>query len=294
MSQSSNLQNLLTRAGPAAGFVVIAAVLAVAGLSRIGCVNVHTPPGHEGYVRSNPILGAGKFVGVQNGPTSTGWVWRQRVVNIDMRPRTYSEEMNIPTADRLILTLRAHARIRLRPSNPQDPSAGVKDVVEKYGGNAWYEDNVQKNFTAAVLEEVQVLRPFEVKSKIDDIAAAVMKKMAIYCKDKPFQFESVDIGNIEYPAVVVESVIRKFVTKEENERKDIELKIAQKRIDIGKAHAGGVRDAQSIIRTTLDPMYLQYEALGAIEELGGSPNTTFLVMPFSEKGNSPIIMNMDN
>ena len=293
MSQISGLQSFLVRVGPAIGFTAVTVVLAVAGLSRVGCVNLHTPPGYEGYIRSNPIAGAGAFVGVQHGPTSTGWVWRQRVINIDMRPRTYSEEMKIPTKDRLTIKFRAHARIRLRASDPEDPTAGVKGVVEKYGAEDWYKLNVREQFNAAVRKKVQALGPFEVKSRIDDIAASVMAAMHDRYKETPIKFESVDIGNIEYPDVVVDAVIRKFQTKEDNERKEIELEIAQKEIDIGKAQAGGVRDAQAIIRTTLDPIYLQYEALGAIEELGGSPNTTFLVMPFSQKGGGPIIMSLD-
>ena len=55
---------------------------------------------------------------------------------------------------------------------------------------------------------------------IGDRALAAMK--AKY-EGTPIEFLTVDIGNIEYPAVVVESVIRKFVTNEDNERKDVEL-----------------------------------------------------------------------
>src|SRR5512132_4311420 len=106
-------------------------VLVVLGLAItlmfmwIGCDNHHTPAGHVGYVKSRPILGAGEFVGIQKGPTSTGLVWRQDVTNIDVRTRTYSEEMVIPTRNRLELTFRAHARVRLRPDR-------VREVVEKY------------------------------------------------------------------------------------------------------------------------------------------------------------------
>jgi regulator of protease activity HflC (stomatin/prohibitin superfamily) len=89
---------------------------------------------------------------------------------------------------------------------------------------------------------------------------------------------------------VVDSVIAKFVTNEENERKDIELEIAQKQIDIGIAEAQGIADAQKIIRTTLDPMFLQFEALRAIEEMAGAPNTTFMMMPVSKGGQMPIVM----
>ncbi len=271
--------------GAIAGAIVF--ILAFAALSRVGCVNVYTPPGHEGYVKSKPILGSAEFVGIQHGPTSTGWVWRQEVVNIDMRPRTFSENMQILTAERLELSFRAHARVRLRTGT-------VKDLVERFGGAGWYKANVEQQFRSVVRGKVQSLEAFEVKDKIDEIAVDVLSDMKDRYKDTPIEFLSVNIGNIKYPETVVAAVVEKFTTNEENERKDIELRIAQRQIDIGVAEAEGVADAQRIIRTTLDPMFLQYEALKAIEGMAEeSKNSTFLVSPYSKEGGAPLIMSLD-
>ena len=276
----------LRRLAPAVAVGAVLFVLATVGISKIGCANHHTPAGHVGYVKSRPIVGAGEFVGTQQGPTSTGWVWRQDVVNIDIRTRTYSEEMTIPTSNQLQLTLNAYARIRLRP-------AKIREVVEKFGGENWYVNNVRDQYRATVRDKVQKLAEFEVKDQMRAIGDATLKEMQKRYADTPIEFLSVDVGDIKYPKGVVDSVVRKFVTSEENERRDIELEIAQKQIEIGIAEAQGIADAQKIIRTTLDPMFLQYEALRAIEELAGAPNTTFLMMPIGKDGSSPIIMNME-
>lgn len=261
-------------------------VLVVAGLSKVGCVNVHTPAGHVGYVRSKPLFGSGEFVGTQVGPTSTGWVWRQHVVNIDVRRRTYSEDMTVITAKGSELRFRAHARIAVN-------QAKVKDVVERYGGPDWYASNVQRQFQNEVRQAVAPLDPFEAKNRSFEIAATVKAALNDRYKDSPFEFESVDIGDIQYPPTIVTSVIRKFVTFQENERRDIERRIAEAQIAIGSAEARGIADAQETIRTTLDPMFLQYEALGALEALAGSPNTTFVVTPYSKNGGgTPMIMNL--
>jgi len=288
MSQAGRFR--LLRGGDAGLRLRVVAVTAVMGivtlflLARVGCVNRHTPPGHEGYIRSNPLLSAAEYVGTQRGPTSTGLVWREEVINIDMRPRTFTEEMSIITAERLQLAFRAHARVQLRDGS-------VKDVVEKFGGDNWYTANVGQQFRSEVRAKVQALDAFSVKSRSREIADAVLRDMTVRYQGTPIEFLSVDIGDIQYPAVVVESVIRKFVTNEDNERKDIELKIAQREIDIGIAEAEGVADAQRIIRTTLDPMFLQYEALGAVEALAGSPNTTFIIQP--SKSGAPLMLSLE-
>jgi len=270
----------------AMGAIVLGLALVVGiGIARVGCVNRHTPAGHEGYLRSNPIAGAGAYVGSQRGPTSTGLVWRQEVINIDMRPHTYSEDMSIITAERLPLAFRAHARIQLRKGS-------VRAVVEKFGGENWYPANVRDQYRSEVRAKVQALDAFAVKARSGEIAEAVLSDMRKRYEGTPIEFISVDIGDITYPQVVVDSVIRKVVTNEDNERKDIELRIAQRDIDIGIAEAEGVADAQRIIRTTLNPIFLQYEALGAIEALAGSNNTTFIIGPMGKNG-APILMNVD-
>lgn len=253
-------------------------------ISSLGYGNHHTPAGHQGYIRTQPFVTAAEFVGVQTGPTSTGLVWRQEVVNIDMRARTFSEEMKILTAERLELHFTAHARIRLRADS-------VKSLVEDYGGENWYEANVQQQFRSIVRSKVQSLEAFDVKNKMVSIANDTLAELQARYEGTPVEFLSVNIGNIQYPSVVVQSVVRKFVTNEDNERKDIELEIAQRQIDIGIAEAQGVADAQRVIRTSLDPMFLQYEALKAVEELAESPNTTFVIMPTGD-GGAPLILDL--
>lgn len=277
---------ILGKVGPLVVIVVILSILAIALLSKFGCANHHTPAGHEGYIRSKPWLGSGEYIGLQRGPTSTGWVWRQDVINIDMRPRTYSEDMKIRTAKGSDLQFKAHVRIQLR-------KAGVKDIVEKLGGEDWYQANVQKTFQRAIREKVQVLEPFEVKGEILNISADVLRVMKEEYKNRPIEFLSVDIGNIQYPETIVDSVIKKFVTYQENERLDIELKIVQKQMEIAVAEAKGTADAQRVIGKTLDPLLLQYEALRAIDQLSGSKNTTFLLMPQGAGQGSPIILDLN-
>ena len=263
-SNTAHVGRLLKNAGALAGGGVFIILMVAAGIAYAGCRNHHTPPGHVGYIRSRPFLGAGEFVDIQTGPTSTGLAWRLEVVNIDVRPRTFSEVMKIPTRNRLEVELRAHARVRL-------DARKLRELVETYGGEKWYENNVRDQYRSAVRDKVQQLDVFEVKNEMRAIGDEVLADMQLRYKDTGIEFLSVDVGDIVYPKGVVDSVIAKFVTNEENERKDVELEIAQRQIEIGIAEAEGIADAQRIIRTTLDPMFLQFEALRAIEELRERP-----------------------
>jgi regulator of protease activity HflC (stomatin/prohibitin superfamily) len=277
--------NPIANFGPQVAGAAILLFLGVAAMSRVGCSNHHTPPGHAGYVRSTPMIGAGEFVDTQIGPTSTGWVWRQKLENIDIRSRTYKEEMTIPTADRLRVDLSAHARIRPNPE-------AVRNLVEEFGGANWYVNNVRDQFRSAIRNRVQKLEPFEIKSKMREIGDEVLADLRKSYEGKPIIFESIDIGDITYPPQIVASVVRKLVTVEDKERAKIRAAIASEGIRIGIAKAEGDAKAQEVIRMTLDPMYLQFDAVRALEDLADSKNTNFLIMPMSEKGSSPVIMNL--
>lgn len=257
--------------------------LGIAVLFRMGCDNHHTPAGHAGYIRSTPFVGAGEYVGNQIGPTSTGLVWRQKLVNIDIRSKTFTEDLTIPTSDRLRVELQAHARIRPNPKM-------IQGLVDEFGGENWYVSNVRDQFRSAVRNRVQVLKPFEIKDRMRQIGDEVLADMVTRYKDKPVIFESVDIGDINYPPQIVEAVVRKLVTNEDNDRAEIQAAIASEQIRIGEAEAEGIAEAQKIIRKTLDPMFLQFEALRAIEDLAESKNTNFLIMPVNGQGSSPVIM----
>ncbi len=276
----------MQRLAPFVGTILFATVVILLGLSRVGCANHHVPPGHEGYVRSRPIFGAAEYVGALLGPTSTGWVWRQELEILDMRPRTHASAMTIRDKEGNPITFNAYAEVGLR-------AGSAKTVIERHDGNNWYQESARKTFEESIRSKVQALGSFEVKNSVNNIASEVLAEMVEYNKDRPFEFLSVNIGNIQYPDAIVESVVNKFVTYHENELAEIRERIKIKEVSIGRARAEGVADAQKQIRATLDPMYLQYEALQAIEQLATSNNTTFLIVPFGKSGMSPIIMNMD-
>ena len=72
-------------------------VIAVVGFSLTACTNPSTPAGEEGYVFEKPrVFGEGGYQGTMKGPSNYGMsLLRNEVVNIDMRPNTYTETFRI-------------------------------------------------------------------------------------------------------------------------------------------------------------------------------------------------------
>ncbi len=77
------------------------------------------------------------------GPSNYGMsLLRNEVVNIDMRPNTYTETFRILANDDLNIKFDFHAVIAIE-------SGSVKTVVEQYGAENWY-----KRFVRETLERM--------------------------------------------------------------------------------------------------------------------------------------------
>lgn len=253
----------------------------------IGCSNPFTPAGHEGYVYEFPrVFGKGGFKGIIEGPGNYGVsVWRNRVINIDLRPNTYKESFKIMTEDDLNISFSFHSVISVKNNS-------VKSVVEKYGGEKWYQRFLQKPLRTYVREVVQPYKSKEIKEKRADVADQVQQKILTYLKDTPFNLISVVVGDINYPKVVADAVEKKLAAQQLLEEKATQKEIMKKDAEIRIEEARGIAEAQKIINATLTANYLQHEAIQAQLKMAESPNHTTVYIPVGTNG-IPLIQNVD-
>jgi hypothetical protein len=231
-------------------FSLIATVIA----HVIGGSNPYTPAGSEGYVFHQPLLiGQREFIEVQRGPTSTGWRWAQQVINLDMRVATYTEQMQIFSLDNLEVTFEVHARIRLRPGT-------AREVIERYSGADWFATNVRRPYVTATRESVRTHAAFAIKDASVAIGEAILARLREEYADKPFEFMSLSIGNIEYPSSVTERVVANLAAEQRRQRREVERQIAESNAAIREVRARGEAEAQQIEQETLTPLFVQHEA----------------------------------
>lgn len=259
--------------------VVVLAAIALVVFSGSGCTNPSTPAGHEGYVFEDPrLIGNGGFQGVVVGPGNYGVsLWRNRVLNIDVRPATYNESFEIMTRDELNVSFDFHSVISVR-------SGTVREVVEQYGAEDWYERYLQKPLRTFVRETVQPFNSTEIKAHRTDIAKTVHQRLALYLEDTPFEIVSVVVGNIDYPKVVADAVEKKLAAQQLLQEKETQKAIMMKDAEIRIEEARGIAEAQKIINATLTPAYLQHEAIQAQLKMADSPNHTTVYIPVGTNG----------
>ena len=242
--------------------LVLLLPLALVLVHMVGGTNPHTPAGYEGYVFHQPMLfGQRENVAVQVGPTSTGWVWRQYAINIDMRPATYSEQMHIFSSDNLEVSFEAHARVQLR-------EGAVSDIVQRYSGADWYANNVRRPYRTAVREVVRQHEAFQIKDESVQIAATILERLREEYADTPFEFLSMSIGNIDFPESVEQRVVANLAAEQRRQRMEVEEQIAAATAEIRETRARGEAEAQQIEQATLTPLYVQHEAAELYRALG--------------------------
>lgn len=257
----------------------LATLAAVVLVLTVGCTNPSTPAGHEGYVYEDPrLIGNGGFRGIVVGPGNYGVsLWRNRVVNIDVRPATYNESFEIMTRDELNVTFDFHSVIAVRKGT-------VREVVEEYGAGQWYPRYLQKPLRTFVRETVQPYRSTEIKEHRIDVSKVVHQRLDLYLEETPFEVISVVVGNIDYPKVVADAVEKKLAAQQLLQEKETQKAIMRKDAEIRIEEARGIAEAQKIINATLTPAYLQHEAIQAQLKMADSPNHSTVYIPVGTNG----------
>jgi regulator of protease activity HflC (stomatin/prohibitin superfamily) len=267
---------------------MIRTLLALALLTG-ACTNPEVPAGHEGYVYHKPLwFGKMEYRESLTGPASTGVSWRLFVVNIDMQAKNYPEKFELLTQDNLKVAFEVNTRIQ--PRNGQ-----VKAIVEDWGADKWYDWNVKEPLRTIVRNEVSKQSATVIQLDAGKVKDAIEAELHKAYDGTPFQVLSVDIGEIVFPTEVARAINAKIAMLEELKRQDTVLDNARKEAAIKVLAALKVAKQQRIITSTLDPLFVQREAVEAYRKLATSKNHTIVVLPNTTDGTGlPLVNHRSN
>lgn len=147
--------------------------------------------------------------------------------------------------DKLPISCKASLVYRLDPSR-------VKEFMEDYGGIAQssgrnddevadeimlfaYKNFIQQPFRTAVRAELSQYNALDASGSLQKISDNVYTQLSKRLDGTPFIVDSVAVGETNPPQAIIESVVKKVQTTQENERKETELQIARKDIAIQRA-----------------------------------------------------------
>ncbi len=263
--------------------------LLVLALLLGACTNPEVPAGHEGYVYQKPLwFGKMEYREALTGPASTGVSWRLFVVNIDMQAKNYTEKFELLTHDNLKVAFEVNTRIQPRHGH-------VKEIVEDWGGDKWYEWNVKEPLRTIVRNQVSKQSATVIQLDTPQVKQAIEIDLHKAYDGTPFEVLSVDIGEIVFPAEVARAINAKIAMLEELKRQDTVLDNARKEAAIKVLAALRVAKQQRIITSTLDPLFVQREAVEAYRKLASSKNRTVIVLPNTTDGTGlPLVNHRSN
>jgi len=264
----------------------IVTILFVASLGfTAACTNPEVPAGHEGYIYYKPLIFSKmEFRKGLRGPASTGVSWRLYTINIDMRARSFNEHFQLLTRDNLNVSFEVNTRIK-----PKDGQ--VKQIVEDWGAENWYDWNVKEPLRTIVRETVTEYSAIEIQLDTPKVKAGIESKLDEKMNDTPFAILSVDIGEIKFPEKVADAIQKKIAMAEELKRQQYVLEKTKKEAAIQVLEALRVAKQQRIISSTLDALYVQRRAVEVYKKLAASSNKTIIVLPNSPEGTGmPLVM----
>jgi regulator of protease activity HflC (stomatin/prohibitin superfamily) len=283
-------QQLPARSVAAGGSLLL---LTIAGGMLLSCTsNPVTPAGYVGYLTRGSVLGQERFIGLQTGPTSPGRGWLLKVINVSVNPHIADEEFSgvdpVLSADSLKITLNIHIVWHIRPDRVQQfvekystlgADTGTRGIIE-----VGYHNFLRSPLRTYVRDQAQKYNGLDIKDNIGRIDAALTALVQQLTRDTPFDVESINVGNIQYPSEVVDAVTQKLAATQELERKSTEIEIARREKEKRIIEAEGIARATQIISERLNGPYLQYEAIKAQRDAVSSPNHTTVYIPVGPMG----------
>ncbi len=248
--------------------------------------------GFAGYVYTKPIIGVNEFQSILIGPASTGFTWRRAISKVSITPETTIEHFStkdntaILGKDKLPISCQASMVFRLNPKK-------IKEFMEEYGGIAQtsgknddenadeimefaYKNFIQQPFRTAVRTELSKYPALDASSNLQKISDDVLAQVRKRLEQTPFIVDSVAVGETNPPTPIIEAVVSKVKATQENERKAIELEIAQKDIAIQKAKG----EAEGSLKYEI----AKQEALGRIAQGKAEAEVSLLKAEAQAKG----------
>jgi regulator of protease activity HflC (stomatin/prohibitin superfamily) len=239
------------------------------------------------------LYGLAGHVGTQMGPPSTGVTWRQYVVNVDVAPKSYTEDFQVLSKDNLLVGFQAHARIAIRDGGVKQlvEELGSGEPVKKDGAPEWFVRAVQQPYRSAVRDVLYTYDAYDIQTKTQEIGTKVQQRLRDEFAETPIEFEAISIGNIAYPAAINAEIQQKLAAEQDLERMAREQQIAEQQAQIMVTQAKGRAAAQRIVNETLTPLYVQHEMLEGFRALSKSPRVTIISTPVGG-GSSPVIVSV--
>ena len=281
---------------------VLVALMAI--FYACGFSNVSTPAGYVGYVTQDSVFGQTRYVGLQQGPTSTGLSFLIHANNISVTPYTYDENFTITDKsdeavvahDKLKVQFSVHVVWHVKPE-------AVKDYVEHFavmspnGSDkpddvAWwtYSNYLSPQVRTYAREEIEHFDGLDLKDHMADIAKEVKRRVDTYTEGTPFVVTAINVGAIQPPQEVTAEISKVQQMSQQISQKDQEIKVHEAQKDQRIAEARGIEKSMKELNSKLTPEYLQWEAIKVQKAMAGSPNhtTTYISNGFPVTGTLPV------
>ena len=235
-----------------------------------GCAVATVEPGERGLKWNTD--------GLQRESLKDGVYWMapwNDVYVYEVRWKTYTENVEVLSADNLQVTVQAG--VILRPI-PED----VYNLAQTLGSH-YYERVVRPEFLSAIRHVVSGYPVLMLSEKSSDIATKVQTVLEGKLKGRPLLIQSVALADMTLPGIISTAIEKKQATEQVKEQKQYELLMASKDAEIARTRAMGERDAlgiraegqakaQETITKTLTPEYLRYK-------LYDSQNSKMVLIP---------------
>jgi len=199
------------------------------------------------------------------------WPWN-KIYKFNIRDQMFHETVDILVENGVMVSVEINYRF-----------APIKDslapIFRRYGVD--YERVLVRPLVQASTRKlISDYTPEEIYSlSLDKITKMVEASAKAEISSSNIRLKDLVILKITLPKVVANSIENKLVAEQLSFELDFKITQAQKNKSIKIIEAEAIAESQKIIDKSLNPNYLRYKQIEAIDRVANSPNAKILIMP---------------
>lgn len=218
-------------------------------------------------------------------PIGNGVVWfnpfTSKIIKINVRTVEVYNNLPLPTKEGLSVNAEISLLYHVNPDS-------AKKVYVQFGRN-YEEVAVMSNFRATAREISSKYYAKELyATERNKIENAIADELKAHIGKYGFVIDAVLLKDILLPKQMVQAIEDKTTAEQEALRMDFVIQKQKKEAERMIIEAEAIKQAQTIINSSLTPMLIQYNQIEMLKTLGNSPNSKIIV---TNGGTSPMIVN---
>ncbi len=208
------------------------------------------------------------------------WPWDNMYV-YNVRVQTIPQQLTVLTNKGLPITLNLSIRFR--------PEYDMVGVLHQSVGPDYVNLIIVPKIESVLRRKIGQLNPEDVYTNKEGVLTNILSLAIDEVMQDYIVVEDIIIRSMTLPDTIAQAIEAKLTEEQLLEKYEFTLQVAQKEAERKRIEAGGIRDYQTVVKSSLNDQFIRWQGVQATQEIAKSNNAKVVVIGSGKEG-IPVIL----